>query len=90
MTHAEFLQWCRYEAWEERRNTKYDWYLARITAYMAAQCNPKGRYNADQFLVNRDDDVPAGHKDLRKMSSDEVKAMFRSIPGATYTEASDG
>lgn len=91
MTHVEYRQWCEYESWELKRTTKLDFYLARLTAYMAAQCKPKAQFTVDQFLLGKDDDVPPGHKDLRKMSSDEVKSLFRAaLPYATYTEATNG
>ena len=85
MTHAEFLQWCEYETWEEKRITKTDLYLARMTAMLMAQLNPKGQYYAEQYLIGRESEIPAGHQSLRDASSDEVKAMWRAaLPFATY------
>lgn len=91
MTHAEFQQWCEYEAWEEKRIKRIDLYLARITAMLQAQLNPKGSYYADQFLLGRDNELPAGHRDLRNATSEEVKNIWRTaLPFATYKEADNG
>ena len=92
MTHAEFLQQCEYETWEEKRITKLDLYFARITAMLQAQLNPKGQYYAEQFLIGNDKpELPAGHQGLREKSSDEVKAMWRmALPFAKYEGPKNG
>ena len=85
MTHAEFMEQCEYETWEEKRITKNDIYLARITAIMMATLNPKGQYYADEYLVGNESTLKRGHRDLREPTSDDVKAMWRSaFPFAKY------
>ena len=58
---------------------------------LQAQLNPKGKYYAEQFIIGESDGIKAGHTDLRKSSSDEVKAMWQAaFPFAKYEGPKNG
>ncbi len=58
LTYGEFLDWLEYLKWEERRNTKLDFYLASITAELRRSyvANPKSVKMSD-FLIELVDSV---------------------------------
>jgi hypothetical protein len=85
ITYAELLEWCEYETIEQERTEKWEFYLARITAQLQAQLNPKGSYYVAEFLLGKAADTG---KDLRTMSEDAVLAMWMAaIPDAVWTPA---
>lgn len=86
ISYAEFAQWCEYEAWEEQRIGKIDVYLARITAMLSAQLEPKKTHKVNDFLIGGDPGVS-----LRDMSSDDAKKFWRNaVPFAKYEEVHNG
>ena len=81
---AERMAYYRLQAAE---NDKLDYYLARITAILSAQIQPKKRFNPTDFLLGRPSHLRPGHKDLRAASADEIKALFlTAFPNAIYNE----
>jgi len=90
MTYNEFLGWCEYECWKEKRITKTDIYFARLLAMQDAHNNPGKRVYASEYIIGMEESLKAGYRDLRNASSDEVKQIFMSLPFVKYQGPKDG
>lgn len=84
------MGWLAYDIWEQKQTQKIDFYLARITAMLQAQLDPKGRYHASAFLMHNENHLPAGHCDLVNASEPEVLAMWRAaLPHVKFEKFKD-